>query len=56
MINKKIILGFAALIVVLMMYKLGEAAGDFSIILRTDKKIYAFQITPYSIHNPFRET
>lgn len=29
MINKKIILGFAALIVVLMMYKLGEAAGEF---------------------------
>lgn len=29
MINKKIILGFAALIVVLMMYKLGEAVGEF---------------------------
>lgn len=29
MLNKKIILGFAALIVVLIMYKLGEAAGEF---------------------------
>ncbi|SDL10345.1 Uncharacterised protein [Sphingobacterium mizutaii] len=29
MINKKIILGFAALIAVLMIYKLGEAVGEF---------------------------